>query len=237
MKALNFEQNIIGEDEHYLAVNKPPFVSSLEDRHNPVNMLALARGYVPDAQLCHRLDKETSGILMIAKHPEAYRHLSIQLEKRQVFKVYHAIVDGIHAFDEDVVEMPLHTTTSGYVKINPYEGKPATTVFKTIEAFRHHTLLGCFPVTGRMHQIRVHASYLDAPIAGDAQYGGKPLFLSQYKRKFNLKKDEVEQAIIKRVALHARSFSFRSMDGEEQSWEAPYPKDFDVAVKQLRKFS
>lgn len=237
MKHLDFSSYIIGEDDHYIAVNKPPFVSSLEDRFNNYNMLSLARSYAPDAQLCHRLDKETSGLLMIAKDPEAYRHLSIQLERRQVFKLYHAIVDGIHDFKEDVVEMPLHTTTSGYVKINPYEGKPATTVFKTIEAFRYHTLIGCFPMTGRMHQIRVHATFLGAPIAGDEQYGGKPLMLSQYKRNFNLKKDEEEQAIIKRVALHARSFSFCSLDGEEVAWEAPYPKDFEVAVKQLRKFS
>jgi 23S rRNA pseudouridine955/2504/2580 synthase len=237
MKHLDFSSFIIGEDEHYIAVNKPPYVSSLEDRFDNFNMLSMARNYVPDAQLCHRLDKETSGLLMIAKHPEAYRHLSIQLERRQVFKLYHAIVDGIHDFKEDVVEMPLHTTTSGYVKINPLEGKPATTVFKTIEAFRHHTLIGCFPLTGRMHQIRVHSTFLGAPIAGDTQYGGKALMLSQYKRKFNLKKDEEEQPIIKRVALHARSFSFRSLNEEEVAWEAPYPKDFEVAVKQLRKFS
>lgn len=237
MKPIRFEDLLISEDEHYIAVNKPPFVASLEDRFDRNNMLSLARAYWTDAQLCHRLDKETSGLLMIAKHPEAYRHLSIQLERRQVFKIYHAIVDGIHDFNEDVVEMPLHTTAGGYVKIDFQQGKPATTVFKTLEAFRFHTLIGCFPLTGRMHQIRVHASYLKAPIACDSQYGGKPLLLSQYKRNFNLKKDEEELPIMKRVALHARSIRFNSLDGNEVGWEAPYPKDFEVAVKQLRKFS
>ena len=89
---IEFEDIILFEDENYVLVNKPPFLSTLEDRNEKVNLLRLARTYTPDAQVCHRLDKDTSGVLAIAKNPEAYRHLSIQFEKRQVTKLYHAVV-------------------------------------------------------------------------------------------------------------------------------------------------
>jgi 23S rRNA pseudouridine955/2504/2580 synthase len=81
---IDFSQIILFENDSFLIVNKPPFLSTLEDRQDPLNLLALARNYVPTAQVCHRLDKETSGALTIAKSPEAYRHLSIQFENRQV---------------------------------------------------------------------------------------------------------------------------------------------------------
>ena len=82
-----FADIILFEDENYVLVNKPPFLSTLEDRKEKVNLLRLARTYTPDAQVCHRLDKDTSGVLAIAKNPDAYRHLSIQFEKRQVTKL------------------------------------------------------------------------------------------------------------------------------------------------------
>jgi len=81
-----FKQSILFENQDYLLVNKPPFLSTLEDRNDPVNLLRLAQEIEPNAQVCHRLDKDTSGVLAIARHPEAYRHLSIQFEQRQVKK-------------------------------------------------------------------------------------------------------------------------------------------------------
>ena len=93
---------ILFEDNDYILVNKPPFLSTLEDRHGRPNLLGLAREYVAAAQVCHRLDKDTSGVLAIAKNPEAYRHLNMQFEHRQVGKVYHAVVDGIHNFKDEL---------------------------------------------------------------------------------------------------------------------------------------
>src|SRR5690242_15127515 len=102
MKTPDFKALILSEDDDYILINKPPFISTLEDRHDRVNILALARNYADDAQVCHRLDKDTSGVLAIAKNPEAYRHLSMQFEHREVSKVYHAIADGIHDFNNTV---------------------------------------------------------------------------------------------------------------------------------------
>jgi RluA family pseudouridine synthase len=195
--------------------------------------LRLARTYASDAQVCHRLDKDTSGVLAIAKNPEAYRHLSIQFEKRQVTKLYHAVVDGIHQFNETEVDQPILKQDDGIAKLSRREGRPAVTFFTSIESFRNHTLVACTPVTGRMHQIRLHLSFLKAPITGDELYGGKPFFLSQIKRKFNLKKETEEQPLMKRMALHARSLQFADLSETSQVIEAPYPKDMEVLIRQL----
>ena len=93
---IHFKDLILYENEDYVVINKPPFIATLEDRVEKVNVLALAKDYTLDAQVCHRLDKETSGVLAIAKNPEAYRHLSMQFEHREVTKIYHAVVDGCH---------------------------------------------------------------------------------------------------------------------------------------------
>jgi RluA family pseudouridine synthase len=230
---ISLEDLILYEDEHYFLINKPPFVSTLEDRHEPVNILLLAREYVPTAQVCHRLDKDTSGVLVIAKNPEAYRHMSIQFEKRQIIKIYHAVVNGIHRFEEILVDEPILKLDDGVVKISRREGKSAQTYFTSLKPYRSHTLVECRPVTGRMHQIRIHLSTLGAPIAGDEQYGGKPFFLSEIKRGFNLKKDSEEQPLMKRMALHAQGLRFNDMNEVPRFVEAPYPKDMNALIKQL----
>ena len=230
---VNFEDIIVFEDENYILVNKPPHLSTLEDRNESLNLLRLAKSYAPDAQVCHRLDKDTSGVLAIAKNPEAYRHLSMQFEKRQVVKLYHAVVDGIHQFNETEVDQPILKQEDGIAKISRRDGKPAITYFTSLKPFRHHTLVACRPVTGRMHQIRVHLAFLQASITGDELYGGKPFFLSQVKRKFNLKKETEEQPLMKRMALHAFSLEFTNLAGAIHKSEAPYPKDMQVLVKQL----
>lgn len=196
-------------------------------------MLALAKQYSDDAQACHRLDKDTSGVLMFAKNPEAYRHLSMQFENREVKKIYHAVADGIHNFKEVLVDAPILKQNDGLVKINKQEGKSAQTYFTSLNSYRFHTLIECQPVTGRMHQIRVHLAFLKAPITGDEQYGGKPFFLSSVKRGFNLKKTTEEQPLIKRMALHAFALEFTALSGETVRVEAPYPKDIQALVRQL----
>lgn len=236
---INFKELIIFEDGNYIIINKPPGMSSLDDRATggKTSLLRLAKEYHADAQLCHRLDKETSGALAIAKTPEAYRHLSIKFEEREVKKVYHAIANGIHNFEDVVVDLPILPMKDGNVKIDRAEGKPALTVFATVQAFTNATLIKCLPVTGRMHQIRIHLSCIKASIVNDQQYGGKPIYLSQLKKKFNLKKDTDEQPMIKRIALHARELLFVDSSGKEISTIAEYPKDFSVFLKLLEKYS
>jgi len=236
MKKTEFKDLILFENDDYLVINKPPYLSTLDDRHEARNILHLAKSHVPDAQVCHRLDKETSGCLIIAKHPAAYRHVAIQFEERKVDKTYHAVAEGIHHFEQTLVDRNIVATNKGIAKIS-LEGKPALTVFTTLKTYFSHTLVVCKPVTGRLHQIRKHLAYLDAPICGDELYGGKPLYLSSLKRKFNLKKNTEELPIMQRVALHAYGIQFEGLDGESVKVTAPYPKDFAVLIKQLEKNS
>ena len=220
------------ENEDYVLINKPPFISTLEDRHDPDHILSLAKQWISDAQVCHRLDKDTSGVLALAKNPEAYRHLSMQFENREVSKTYHAVVDGIHSFQEKSVEASILKLNDGTVKISK-EGKLALTYFTTKDTYKAHTLVECHPITGRMHQIRIHFRLLKAPITGDEVYGGKPFFVSSVKRGFNLKKEAEEAPLIKRMALHAFSLEFALLNHETVKIVAPYPKDFQALIKQL----
>ncbi|KPQ17312.1 MAG: 23S rRNA pseudouridine955/2504/2580 synthase RluC [Algoriphagus marincola HL-49] len=236
MKKVDFEKLILFENADYLVINKPPYLSSLDDRHEAQNILDLAKMHTADAQLCHRLDKETSGCLVIAKNPAAYRHLAMQFENRKVHKVYHAVVEGIREYDQQLVDRNLIASAKGVAKVGK-EGKPAQTVFHTIKTYRAHSLIECRPITGRLHQIRIHLAYLQSPICGDELYGGRPLYLSSLKRRFNLKKETEELPIMQRVSLHAFSIGFEGLDGKEIIVNAPYPKDFQVLVNQLEKNS
>jgi RluA family pseudouridine synthase len=235
--SINLEDLILFEDDDFILINKPPYVSTLEDRHEKVNLLGLARDYISTAQVCHRLDKDTSGVLAIAKNPEAYRHMSLQFEKREVTKVYHAVVDGIHNFKDDLVDLPILKQDDGVVKISKREGKSAQTYFTSLKSYKLHTLVECRPVTGRMHQIRIHLSTLKASITGDELYGGKPFFLSSVKRGFNLKKETEEQPIMRRMALRAYALTFADLKGDKKTVDAPYPKDIQALIKQLENNS
>jgi RluA family pseudouridine synthase len=233
LKGIAINDILLFEDDDFFFVNKPPFISTLADRVEKTNLLDIARNHVADAQVCHRIDKETSGVLAIAKHPEAYRHLSMQFEHREVTKIYHAVVDGIHSFQDELVDLPILKQNDGVVKISKREGKPAQTFFRTIESYKYHSLIECKPVTGRMHQIRIHLATMEASITGDDMYGGKPFLLSSVKRGFNLKKETEEQPVMKRMALHAYSLSFKDLKGDEKVIQAPYPKDFQALIRQL----
>ena len=237
MKFPKFADLILFENDDVIVVNKPPFLSSLDEREGgEINLLRLAKAYSDDAQICHRLDKETSGALIIAKNPEAYRFVSMQFERRQVKKVYHAIIDGTHTFENLLVDLPILSVGKSSVTINRQEGKRAETWFQSLKYFKHYTLVECRPVTGRMHQIRIHLATQRASIAGDEMYKGEPVFLSKIKRKYHLGKDQEEQPIMKRFALHAYEVTFKISPETEVTIHAPYPKDFETLLKQLEKF-
>lgn len=235
-RKLTFADLIVWKDSDYVVINKPPFIATLQDRNSDYNILSLAKTDLPDAQVGHRLDKETSGALIIAKNPEAYRHISMQFEHREVLKEYHAVVDGIHSFENRVVTDKILQLSNGTVRIDR-KGKDAETRFNTLHAYRSHSLIKCEPTTGRMHQIRIHLAHHGAPITGDEKYGGMPFFLSSVKRGYRTGKWEEEQPLIKRLALHAKSVTFKTLNGTLKTVETEYPKDFRVLLLQLKKNS
>lgn len=226
---------ILFEDDDYLVLNKPPFIASLDDRTSTYNINKLAKNYWPQVQLCHRLDKDTSGVLLIAKHASAYKHAALAFEKRKIHKEYHAVVEGAHEFVQQKVSAPLATTGKGKVVINKRQGKESQTIFNTLAVYKNCSLVQCSPITGRMHQIRVHLASLNAPIIGDVFYGGHPFYLSSIKRTYNFKKNSEEAPLIRRFALHAKQLEFTGLTNKRYKFEAPYPKDFKVLVKQLEK--
>lgn len=235
IKKISFKDLIISENENFALVNKPPFIASLDDRAESKNLLSIAKEENPDYQICHRLDKETSGIVVFAKNPDAYRHFAMQLESREVKKIYHAVIHGLHKFEDFEADEPL-LTTSTKSRVDFRAGKPAFTLIGTLELFKKHTLVKCFPVTGRMHQIRAHLAHHQAPIISDPAYNGEDTFLSELKRNYNHKKWEEENPMINRVALHSFQVAFKDLDGKVMEGEAEYPKDFSVLIKLLRKF-
>ncbi|MEM7361581.1 MAG: pseudouridine synthase [Bacteroidota bacterium] len=237
MKKIPFIKTILYEDDDYFVVNKPAMLATLADRQMSDHMLMRAKKYCPTAQVCHRLDKGTSGVLAFAKHPAAYQHLTKQFQDRTVEKHYHAIAEGIHTFKDHVVDLPITVQSSHRSVIDRQHGKRAITHFDTLQHFTQHTLLLCRPLTGKSHQIRLHAACQKAPLAGDATYGGHLLYLSTLKKNYRFSKEKEERPLMARAALHALKLRFQGMHDQPIIVEAPYPKDFKATVRQLSVLS
>jgi 23S rRNA-/tRNA-specific pseudouridylate synthase len=128
----------------------------------------------------------------------------------------------------------------GLMRVDPKNGKRSHTKFEVVEAFPRYgyALLNCRPLTGRTHQIRVHAAHAGFRIVGDQLYGGKPLWLSRLKQEYRLKPGREERPLLARVALHAEELSLpHPVTGETVTITAPWPKDLKVALKYLRQYS
>lgn len=235
-----FEDLIMYEDDRVAVVNKPSGMASLQERGEETgpNLLDLARAWNPDAQLCHRLDRHTSGALIISKNPEIYREIAGQFARRETVKYYVALVKGVHHFDEFVIDAPIAIATKGNkARINTLSGKDAMTIIDTAEQFKHYTLVNCHPVTGRLHQIRVHMAYAGYPLVGDELYGGENLLLSELKRNYNYNRRFEELPLNDGFMLHARAIRFLIPgDTEEKNFVADLPKKFEVCLKLLRKY-
>lgn len=235
MKKLQFKDLILFENTDYLAINKPPGVSTLEDRVEKDNILTIAKDEFPDIQVCHRLDKDTSGVLVLAKNPESYKHLALQFQNREVDKIYHAVVHGQPDFKDYEVDLSLTVKGQGTVKWDTKFGKESKTFFTTLQKYKLCSLIECKPITGRRHQIRVHLKYAKHSIIADTKYDGELIYLSNMKRKYVEGRRE-ERPLLNRVALHAFSIAFKTLDGKVELINAPYPKDYQILMKQLEKY-
>lgn len=238
-KFINFKDLILFEDEDIIVINKPPLISSDFDRSEnaAISIIGLAKSYYADIQICHRIDKEASGILILAKNPQTYRSISLQFQNRKIYKLYHAICEGQHDFNEVKIDVPLGKTgKQNRAKADILNGKPSFTIVLTLQKFRHFTLVAAMPITGRFHQIRFHLSICNAPLAGDVLYGGSYPYLSKIKKGYSPRSEREEQPIMKRAALHAQKIRFETLNGKEMEFEAPYPKDFAVFLKLLEKW-
>jgi RluA family pseudouridine synthase len=249
-----WEIPVLYEDEHMLAVDKPSKLLTSPDRYDPnrPNLMKLLhvgiergtpwaknRGlnYLMNA---HRLDFETSGIILLAKSKPVLVSLANLFGSEKPVKTYTALVQGSpeeSTFEVDK-KLALHPVKVGLVRVDEKNGKKSRTQFELVEKFTGYSLLRCLPSTGRQHQIRVHLQYVGLPIVGDSLYGGHPLMLSSMKRDYRLKRNKTERPLLERVALHAEELSLQHpVTGVEIKISAPWPKDLKVAVKYLRQYA
>ena len=226
----------IEEKKVYILMNKPKdTITTMKDERGRRTVWDLLRNKVKERIFpVGRLDRATTGLLLLTNDGDLAERLAHP--RHEVKKVYHAVINGLHQLQGFEADEPLYTTTNKS-RVDFKLGKPSLTLVETIKLFKKTSLVKCFPVTGRMHQIRAHLSYHEAPIIGDLAYGGLPVFLSELKRNYNIGRFEEERPMIDRVALHAHSIAFRKLDGEVVEAQAPYPKDISVLIKQLTKYN
>lgn len=233
---------VLYHDADIVVVNKSSGLLSIPDRYDATlpSVKTLVRERFGASYPVHRLDRETSGVLVVALTPEAHKALNEQFERHTVRKTYVAIVSGIVDRDTINVDIPImpDPRRKGLMKPSA-RGKEARTIIRVIEKFRLASLIECDLITGRQHQIRVHCSAIGHPLLVDPDYGtSKAFLLSSIKRKFNLAKGQEERPIIDRLTLHAAKLAFaHPTTGQEMTFSADAPKDFQATLQVLRKYA
>jgi tRNA pseudouridine32 synthase / 23S rRNA pseudouridine746 synthase len=209
-------------DSDILVVDKPAGVLSIPDGYDRAvpYMGRLLEPSYGRLWVVHRLDKDTSGVMVFARNAEAHRSLSNQFSAHQVSKTYHTIIEGEPDWNEKLLDLPLRSNVGrrNRTTVDIGEGKTAKTYFKVLERFPRYALLEAKPETGRTHQIRAHLFDLGIYILSDPLYGHGQI-----------------SPFIGRLALHACSLSiWHPTSGIMIRFEASYPQDFDLGVSQLR---
>ncbi|GAB4486457.1 MAG: RluA family pseudouridine synthase [Anaerolineales bacterium] len=211
---------ILFHDPHLLIVNKPAGLPVLPDgwEADAPYLLRELSAEFGRLWVVHRLDKVTSGVIVLARSAEAHRALNLQFERREAHKIYHAIISGAPAWETHTARHKLRVNVghSHRTVVDHAKGKPAETAFHLLQRGKSLSLLEARPATGRTHQIRVHLYALGFPILGDTLYSAPP------------------SDFIARPALHAFSLEItHPLSGERLRLEAPYPADFALALRKL----
>jgi 23S rRNA pseudouridine1911/1915/1917 synthase len=234
---MNITDLIIYQDDDIVAVNKPSGLLTIPDREGVPGVRNLLQDKFGSIFTIHRIDKDTSGVVVFAKNEIAHRHFSMQFESRETKKFYNGLVVGSPATDSGVINEPIaeHPSKKGLMTVYK-KGKESITEYEVTERFRFYSWMRFRILTGRTHQIRVHMKHLGNPIVCDSLYGdGKPVFISQLKQKFNLGKHEEERPLLNRLALHAAELELTALDGSRLEIKAPLPKDLKAVLQQLSK--
>lgn len=230
---------IIFEDDALVAIDKPSGLLSIPDRAQSEKSLKdmLMEKY-PTIYTVHRLDKETSGLLLFAKNETAHKFLSGLFEERKIEKYYLGIVLGAPIEDSGIIDAPIaeHHSLKGVMAVHR-SGKSSQTGFEVLERYEKYSLVSFQLHTGRTHQIRVHCKHWGHPLACDGVYGnGEPIFLSQIKKKFKLSKAELEETpMLGRLALHSFKLNFCGLNEQKIALETPIPKEFKAIFNQIKK--
>lgn len=232
---------LIFADDEIVVLNKKSGLLVAADRYDneAPRLDLLAEKELGRLFAVHRIDRDTSGIVIYARTAEAHKNISLQFAEHSVRKTYHCLVNGHPLWNELTVDLPLlpdgdlrHRTV-----VNKRIGKPSVTEFRLAGNCGPYAWIHAFPKTGRTHQIRAHLQTTGFPIVCDPLYSGnqKPVRLSDFKRKWN-GDTEQERPLLNRLALHAYRIAFRHpKTGEEISFEAPYPRDLEAVRNQLAK--
>ncbi|WP_037351705.1 RluA family pseudouridine synthase [Sediminibacterium salmoneum] len=231
--------DIILETPDFVAVNKPSGLLSIPDRMGvEISLKDLLKQKYGQIYTVHRLDKDTSGIIIFAKNETSHKALSALFESREMEKFYLGLVQGqmmnpSGSIDAAIMEHPGKTTKM----MTHVKGKPSLTDYEVQEQFRLYSWVRFQIHTGRTHQIRVHMHHIGHSIVCDEIYGDpKPVLLSSIKKNFKLAKvAEEEKPILSRLALHSSQLNF-SYEGVAYSLEAPLPKDLRAVLQQLKKW-
>jgi 23S rRNA pseudouridine1911/1915/1917 synthase len=239
LKVKDLKNIIIFENDDMVAINKPAGLLSIPDREQTqTNLKDILIEKYGSIFTVHRLDKDTSGIIIFAKNEVTHKYLSQLFESRSIQKFYQGLVLGIPAESKGTIDAPIaeHIIQKGLMVIHR-NGKPSITDYEVIKAHKSFSLLQFQLHTGRTHQIRVHCKSIGHPLACDELYGdGKPVLLSTLKKKFKLSRhDEEERPMLKRLALHSYQLQFKDANNNEINLTADLPKDIRALMQQLEK--